>query len=277
MIWKIFFVLTTLFVLLMNINGYNSDFSAISNLQYLVSLLINVGIAFTLGIFYSLGWKQQLFSKKAANIFLAMFILSIITFLVASVIQAYPIIYVQVKNSAAAIIGSVIGTLVVAVIVNILYIPFYVGVYKYKKNFDNLISVQKPYWKIFSLYCVTILTSFVLAATTKFAHFALYNLIDYFAIFSCIYEIIFLIGFSWNVRIFNKLFWQITAIPYVLLSIMTPFFISDTFNQDFHIKEIVISNIIPTIITILLYVVCIYIVYRYAYSKKESVWQEISE
>ena len=44
-----------------------------------------------------------------------------------------------------------------------------------------------------------------------------YNIIDYCVIFSCFYEIMYFIGFAWNVRIFSHSFWQITAIPYIVL------------------------------------------------------------
>ena len=225
MVWKVFFVIAALLVVLMNTFGYNSDYTDTSGLQASIGIILQVSIAFILGIFYSLGWKQQLFSKKSTNIFMTIFIISMVLLSIASAFQAYPAIYAQVQNSVAAIIGSIIGSSIVAIILNLFLIPFYVGLYKYKKNFDTLSLVNKPYWKILALLFVTGLIGFVISALTKYSHFTKYNLIDFYVITSCIYEILFTIGFAWNIRIFNKLFWKVTAIPYMLLMYMTPFFI----------------------------------------------------
>lgn len=268
MVWKVFFVITTILVFLINLFGYNSDYSGISGLQYSVGLLIQFCIIFILGILYSLGWKQQLFSKKSTNIFMAIFISSMILFPIASALQTYPVIYTQVQNAVAAIIGSVIGSLIVAIIVNLFLIPFYIGLYKYKKFLDTLTVVNKPYWKMLALYIATALTGYVVSALTKYSHFSQYNLIDFYIIISCVYEIILIIGFAWNIRIFNKLFWQITAIPYVILTIVTPFFMSDTFNQDFHFKEILLNNPIAILFTIMLSIVFFFVIYQYAYKEK---------
>lgn len=269
MVWKVFFVIAVLFVVLMNTFGYNSDYTGLSGLQYSIGIIFQVGIAFILGILYSLGWKQQLFSKKSTNIFISVFIISMILCPIASAFQAYPVIYAQVQNSVAAIIGSVIGSSIVAITLNLFLTPFYVGLYKYKKNFDTLSLVDKPYWKILALYIATALTGFVLSALTKYSHFNQYNLIDFFIITSCIYEIIFMIGFAWNIRIFNKLFWQITAIPYMLLTLVTPFFMSDAFNQDFNFKEILSNNPVSMLFTIMLSIVFFFVTYQYAYKEKK--------
>ena len=268
MVWKVFFVITTILVFLINLFGYNSDYSGISGLQYSVGLLIQFCIIFILGILYSLGWKQQLFSKKSTNIFMAIFIISMILFPIASALQAYPVIYTQVQNAVAAIIGSVIGSLIVAIIVNLFLIPFYIGLYKYKKFLDTLTVVNKPYWKMLALYIATALTGNVVSALTKYSHFSQYNLIDFYIIISCVYEIILIIGFAWNIRIFNKLFWQITAIPYVILTLVTPFFMSDAFNQDFHFKELLLNNPIAILFTIMLSIVFFFVIYQYAYKEK---------
>ena len=125
--------------------------------------------------------------------------------------------------------------------------------------------MNKPYWKILALLFVTGLIGFVISALTKYSHFTKYNLIDFYVITSCIYEILFTIGFAWNIRIFNKLFWKVTAIPYMLLMYMTPFFISNTFNQDYHYKEIILGNPVSMIFAAILSIVSVYIVYKYAY------------
>ena len=279
MTWKILFVIATvlislvitaIIIFLMNIIGYNTDYFGISGLEYAI-LLLQVNIAFILGILYSLGWKQQLFSKKTTNIFLTIFVISMI---LSPIIFVFPAMYslwndptdLTTKDTIfISIICSIIIAPIIALIVSLFLIPFYIGLYKYKKNFDALTLVNKPYRKILSLYCVPILAGFVITVLTKYSHFAQYNLIDFCAIASCVYEIIFMIGFAWDIRIYNKLFWQITSIPYVLLMLMTPFLISDTFNKDFHIKEILLNTPIAIVFSVILSVIFIFVIYKYAY------------
>ena len=267
MVWKVFFVIVIFILILLNILGYTSNYTAIPPLQYIISLFINICFAFVLGIFYSLGWKQQLLSKKITNIFIAIFIISMILYPIVSAIQAYPSIYAEIQNREIAIISSIIGTILLASIINILFVPFYIGLYKYKKNFDILSPINKPYWKLFSIYFTAILVSFTIAAFTKFNHFSSYNAIDFFIIFSGVYEILFMIGFAWDVKIFNRLFWQITAILYVILSAITPIYMSNIFNQDFHIKDFFSSNPFAIITSAALYIVYFYMLFNYAYKK----------
>ena len=268
MVWRLFFVITVIIALLMYILALNTDYSSISSFQYFTGELAYVCIALILGVFYSLGWKQKLFSKKSINIFIAVFILSMILSIIDSTVQVYSVFYKQAQNSIQASIASIIASSVYAVIANLFLIPFYIGLYKYKKNFDSLVQVEKTYWKIFALYCIIMLAGCVVSSITKYTHFVLYNIFDYISILSCIYEIMFIIGFAWNVRIFSKLFWQVTAIPYVLLMCLIPFFISDTFNQDFRIKEIIFGNPISIAIVAVICIVFIYVIYMYAYKEK---------
>ena len=111
MVWKIFFVIFAILIMLMNIIGFNSNYSSFTSIQYLVSVLININISFILGIFYSLGWKQQIFSKKVTNILLTLLLLIMVLTTVISAYSAYPIVYAQVQNSTAAMLGSIISIL----------------------------------------------------------------------------------------------------------------------------------------------------------------------
>jgi len=268
MIWRIFFIITAILLLLTYIPNYNGDYPNISSLLYSVNILTEISIAFILGIFYSLGWKKQLFSKKSICIFSAIFVFTMVMFAITLALELYPNIYTEIQSTIIAAISCSIVAFIMLAILNLLLIPFYIGLYKYHKNFDSLKLTNKPYWKLFALFNIVTLTSFFVSFLTKFANFSSYNFIDFFAGISCIYEIIYFIGFAWNVKIFNKLFWQITAAPYMLLLCMTPFFISYNFNQDFHYQDAILSNPISIIRTITIYAIYLFIVYQYAYSKK---------
>ena len=265
MVWKIFFVIAAFLVCFMGIQSFAEDSSSFSLLQSLAGIVFVFVIACVLGIFYSLGWKQQLFPKKAVNIFIALFILSIISFSMICGFGSYPDIYAETQNALASTIGCLVNFAIFFVIANLFLIPFYVGLFIYKKDIDSLKLVEKPYWKLFALLTVNCAVYYLVYALTKFGHFALYNFIDYIAIFSNVYEAMFIIGFAWNIRIFNRLFWQITAVPYLILTIMTYFFVSDVFNKDFQYKS---NNLVEILTLIIQYVIFIIIIYQYAYKKE---------
>lgn len=268
MIWKFFFVVATLLLMLSGITEYNSDPIEFSNLEYLSGILIVVVIAFALGVFYSLGWKQQLFSKKSINIFTSLSVFSIIICSGVSAIPDYSSLYIE--NPLAAKIETIIGIVAMSIVLNLFLTPLYIGVYKYKKSFDNLIPVQRPYWKLFSLLCVIELAGVVIYAPMMYVHFSSYNLFDYFVIFSCIYEIIFLIGYSWNINIFSKLFWKISAIPYALLLVVSPFMMSDTFNRDFQFKGSSFpANPVEVALIAVLSIAFLFVLYNYAYKEEK--------
>lgn len=266
MIWRLFFIITVLLKIISINNTKNIHFTEVSNLLYFLSVLQNVIIAFILGTFFSLGWKQRLFSKKSINIFLIIFIIYMPLLLMISSFQAYPDLCSVARNNTVALICTVFAVLFVTILLNLFFIPIYIGFHKYNKNFDSLTPVGKPYWKLFALYSIPIYACFFLLCLTKYSHFALYNFIDFGNIIFEIYGIILLIGFAWNIRIFNKLFWQITAIPYVLLILITPFFASDTFKQDWGCENY-FSNPVAMVFYIVLSAVFIYIIYRYAYKE----------
>ena len=269
MVWKVFFVLSVVVLVLTNFLSYNVEALVPSNLEALSSILLSLAIIFGFGIFYSLGWKQQLFSKKAINVFIAIFIINMLMFPIVTIIQSYSDIMLEVNEPFLALIIAGVMFVMLISIFNLFSIPFYIGLYKYKKNFESLALVQRPCWKLFSFYSILPLLSFTLFALTKWNHFVLYNFVDYFILLSGIYETILLIGFAWNLKIFNKLFWQITSIPYVILTLMSLFWMSDTFNQDFHIKEWAFSNPITVAESVVLMLILFYILYQYAY-KRES-------
>lgn len=270
MIWKIFFFLSTIFLMSANILLCNMDYPNTTSLQYSIAILQTFSMVFITCIFYSLGWKQKLFSKQATNLLITIFILSILAYLVNSALLIFPTLYSQTQNAIVSIIVSIFAMFIITVIISLFLIPFYIGLYKYKKHFDSLLAVDKPYWKMFSIYCIPVLLGFIISAITKYTHFNEYNLFDYCVIFSWIYEICFITGFSWNIKIFNNLFWKITMIPYVLLTISSPFLISDMFNQDYHFKEIIWDNPVSLIFTVVQAIALIYMVYKYAFSIKKQ-------
>ena len=268
MVWKIFFVITAFILLLFNVMGLTIDVSEMTTSEYLLGFLSVFVEVFVLGIFYSLGWKRQLFSKKTYNLFGILFLINMLVFLIEMGIGTYPDVYVEIQDGLLASIATVIGVIFVGAIFNIGLIPFYIGLVKYKKNFDNLISVEKPCWQLFAMICVISLLGFELSMLMQYANFASYNFIDMSLLVSSLYEILFLIGFAWNKKIFHKLFWQVTAIPYALITLAVPFFVSEAFIQDFPWINLLVTNKLMIVFAIVGTLLFFFILYQYAFKKE---------
>lgn len=268
MVWKVFFVITTILHLWLFMLGLFEEMPSLSYYECFVSILSPIGLTFLIGLFYSLGWKQKLFSTKVKNILTIVFVFCIIDFLVGSSLEAYQIFLEEQQSNEIAIIGGVINFVILAFIANVLLIPFYIGMHKYKKEDDNLTSVQKPYWKLLCFFIIPSLVGTIIFFATKFSHFASYNFLDYFVATSCIYEIIFMIGFAWDKNIFNKLFWKITFVPYIACLFMVPFFNSELFFQDFNC-QFDLDHPVIFAYGIIINILLVYMLYKYTFTKKE--------
>ena len=69
MIWKIFFIITSVLFFMGCVQSVNEDTSTATFLVVLVGLLLIFIVTCVLGVFYSLGWKKQLFPKKSITTF----------------------------------------------------------------------------------------------------------------------------------------------------------------------------------------------------------------
>ena len=183
-----------------------------------------------LALFYALGWKKALFSKKAVNYILAGVILSIFLSLIDFGMGAYEgFLESQTEQASPVVVGVFITFFCVAiafVVLNIFAIPFYVGIYKYKKNIETFNNISKPYGKILTGFSILSYIPFLIHVGLHYKSILLYNYVDYFAILSGIYEIFFLVGFSWDRKPVSDLFWKITCIPYLIGSALTYFYLS---------------------------------------------------
>ena len=98
-----------------------------------------------------------------------------------------------------------------------------------------------------------------------FQNWKQYNIYDFLVIFSGVYDIAFIIGFAFNLQILNKMFWKITAIPYVVSSFVFPFLISDALKQ----KLMLDFTNVPTVICMLsAAIIVFYALYKYAFAKQ---------
>lgn len=271
MFWKICFVIYSLLFILMVTMGYNTtELDIMSNWASLRGSLEVISIALFLSLFYALGWKKKLFSLKAVNYVLAYFIFGIFLFLTDVGIGAYDaFIEMQSQQSLPLAAGIFIIIFVLAItfiIFNILVLPFYIGIYKYKKNFETLEDTDKPYWKILTGFALLAYVPFIVQVGLHYKNILLYNSVDYFAILSCIYEIFFLIGFSWNRKPKSAMFWQATCIPYLIGSALTYFYLSPQFKADFPLMNSP-DNFVDITTEVVLFALYAYMLYKYSFRK----------
>lgn len=269
MFWKFLFVIAAILFFVLDTVAFNIPNSQISSLDSFAGIFLEVMLVIVFGIFYALGWKKQMFSLKVINKAIAVFGIGMFTYLAWMVFGTYKEVVVSLPNPTFAMIVSIVASLIILLITNLFFIPFYIGLCEYKKQIQDLTIVDKPYWKLFAFLCIPPLLAFVCAALLK-NNLLQYNWCDYFVIISGIYETLLLIAFAWNVKIFNKMFWQITAIPYIVLTCLTPFCMSEAFHNDFQIKELLTGDIVSLITSILIFIAYIYILFKYCFAKQEG-------
>jgi len=281
MFWKICFVIYSLLFMLMISFGYSHPIlEPNSNLASLSDTIQTLFIVLFLALFFALGWKKALYSKKAVNYVLGGFILSIFLGLINFGTGAWEgFLESQAETQLPLIAGIFIVVLCVAfgfICLNVLAIPFYIGIYKYKKNIETFDSISKPYWKILTGFSVLAYIPFLIFVGLHYKNIPMYNYVDYFAILSCIYEIFFLIGFSFDRKPKFALFWQITCVPYLIGSALTYFYLSPQFKADFPLLNFS-GNVVDITVEVIFYVLFAYVLYKYAFGKNsiEENKQEI--
>ena len=269
MFWKVCSVIYSLLFLLMIIFGYSHPIlEPSSNFMSLSDTVQTLFIVLFLALFFALGWKKALFSKKAANYVLGGFILSIFLGLINFGTGAWEgFLEGQAETQLPLIAGIFIVALCVAfgfICLNVLAIPFYIGIYKYKKNIETFDSISKPYWKILTGFSVLAYIPFLIFVGLHYKNIPMYNYVDYFAILSCIYEIFFLIGFSFDRKPKFALFWQITCVPYLIGSALTYFYLSPQFKADFPLINSM-DNFVDIAFDVVVYVLFACMLYKYAF------------
>lgn len=92
------------------------------------------------------------------------------------------------------------------------------------------------------------------------------NLWDWIVMISVVVDVLFMVGYAYNIKFGKQTFWKIITIPYALLMTACVFLCSDNFmsiSQVYLIKE---SYVVMTV-TIIMAVAYFYALYRYAFSK----------
>lgn len=267
MIWKVFTFLYLILLLIIFVASYQFHDAMVQMgfmdlINFAVTSLFVMSI---IGIFISLGWKKQFFTKNNLKGILAI----IITLMILSVVSWIPEVYAEIftyyPDKTVASVSTFFAVLINLVVVNLLYLPFYIGLYKYNQRIESFDKIDKPIWKSFALFFVVCILATSVVFLLDYQNWKQYNIYDFLVLFSGVYDIAFIIGFSFDIQILNKMFWKITAIPYVVFSFVMPFFISDALKQ----KLMWDFTNIPTVIFMLsASAVVFYALYKYAFAKQ---------
>ena len=268
MIWKILFYISILFLFIINIFDYISQgqVKLSSEWSYIFGILIFLVSIFISGVLWGLSFKKKIFSEKDTNIVQIVFFSLIILFFVNSIssdirqINGMPLLDMIINVSVASFISL------------IFILPFlligYIAIKKYKKKLNDFGNVDKPYLKIgvwaFLIYFISHFTGvFIL----KSDHLLIYNIFDYLLELSYIYTGIFLIGYGFNKKIFNQLFWKISSFIYAPVLIFAPFMVSISYADDTILSQVQ-SLFSYNILSLSCALFFLYALYEYAFTNK---------
>ncbi len=280
MFWKILFIFCALVLTYLQFGGL-ANFMTLAEVNILLGYILSAIIVFILGYFFSLGWNKRLFSLKANNIIFSLIVLYMIFSMVMAVISGITPIVFEIKRQTAGTVSDssiYLSTIMLLglsafVLYSLLYSPVIVAFFKYKRRFENLQPVDKPYWKMFltflSVYNVTSIIYVLIMAD-----FLTSNLWDILLIISMIYEIFMMVGFAYNIKFGQQFFWKITSIPFVILSCVEFFLCSDQI-KDLLYFNLVLNSYVTLAGTIVIAVTMLYALYSYAF--KDSVYKKIEE
>lgn len=267
MVWKIFFILFALLFAFLQINGITVTLQ-VTEVNLALGYILSVVYVFIGGYFFALGWRKKLFSLKANNIIFSGILLFILLTVFLAVYSAMPQLFIQSagqEDDSRFIGGIVTVSLFSLLLYSIIYSPVITAFFKYKKYFSEMVEVKRPYWKLFLTY-----SSVVLIINTVYLLFALplnkINLWDWIVMVSVVVDVLFMVGYAYNVKFGKQTFWKIISIPYALLMTACVFLCSEDFmsiSQGYLIKEsyVVMAG------TIIMSVAYFYALYRYAFSK----------
>ena len=267
MVWKIFFILFALLFAFLQINGITGTLQ-VTEVNLALGYILSVVYVFIGGYFFALGWRKKLFSLKANNIIFSGILLFILLTVFLAVYSAMPQLFIQSagqEDDSRFIGGIVTVSLFSLLLYSIIYSPVITAFFKYKKYFSEMAEVKRPYWKLFLTY-----SSVVLIINTVYLLFTLplskINLWDWIVMVSVVVDVLFMVGYAYNVKFGKQIIWKIISIPYALLMAASLFLCSEDFmsiSQGYLIKEsyVVMAG------TIIMSVAYFYALYRYAFSK----------
>jgi len=228
--WKILFWLDSIALVIFSFKKSSGPSHDHISEQMGLILGLVIFLAFVaFGYFWSLGYKKKLYTDTFNNI-----ILGLLTLLVIG--GPISLAFRGTMNSTTEIIASALTSAVVIILAVIVTSPFYLALILYKKISNTFEAIEAPFTKLLSMFYI--LTLEIDMVFGKLYHYFIstqaHTLTDFVYYPLRIYELIFLCGVAFDKQIFPQKFWQYTAIPFFVLSIMELYSDKKSLNTILH-------------------------------------------
>jgi membrane protein len=271
MFWKFVFALYSLALFGINLKFAMGE-STNSSLNISETLgLITIGV-FIFGfsvfaLFYTLAAKLKTCSKKFINISLTALVLTNILTPMAIMLNNE-----SVRNTTTEQIAALLTFIICTILFFIVLSPVYFAFYRLYKNYSFYTEANNRFFNIFALFSLICfyIPYFIANLYEAFTDFAGTTSWDILTILCYIYSIIFLTGITFDKRILPKLFWQISALPFVIAYIWPEKNDWANIFQDFKVFPVSV-NVFIVIMFILFFVM----LYKYAFTKEYDKKEEV--
>lgn len=235
MFWKIIFWI--LFILFWGYNAINSFTLTPQGILFdysmgevLYGIILVIWFIFTLGYYWALGWKKQIFPKWLA---IFMLVLNIVGYLIG-ISSAFISLASNFENGIIKYtpFNFWFGIILMILIVTAIFIPFITPIIVYLIKQKKFEEIKEPIFKIFAIY---ILASMINNFFFFFGHLNLahkFNFWDYSVIFiTTLFEIIIVYLYVFNKKVFAKNIWQTLSCIYIPLVIFSHLLTSTTLKS----------------------------------------------
>lgn len=271
-VWGIIFIVYSALIAYLNFGGLMSSYQ-ITEMSVVIGWVLIFVYIFVGGFFYSLGWKKRLYSKKASNIIFSFIIATSVLFCVLSVYLSLPQLMAQLRLSAGEdalestlrINAILFASIIYFLIYLVLNMPVICSYFKYKKHYEELKEVKKPYWKLF-------LTFFAALSLINMVFLLLYtdksqlNIFDYPVMFSGLLDAVILVGYAYNLKMGKKFIWQALMLPYIIFHFLVYSFASEHLLMMSKL-QLTYESIATLVANVISFVTFFYVYYRYAFTK----------
>lgn len=279
MIWKILFVIYSLIIIGLGFLGFGIEPEKAVRLGEAVGdMCVEIMLVLAMVYTFALGWQKKLVSERFNKIF---FIFSLIAFVFVGVLlyqQTYAPMYSDMLLSAMKngmvprhwdfqmlLAMTRVEVLIYVLLAQfIIFVPFYLAYYHYRKCMTELGVAKHSGRKCFAVYVVFssmfIFLSLFFGLSGEIVNF---NIFDCLSTLSSIYIALGVCAYAFNIEVLNPMFWRV-SLPVCIVIELLP---AALFSADFKDAigwTVTQSSPIYLLSSYLMTAVAIFMIYRYA-------------
>lgn len=279
MIWKILFVIYSLIITGLGLLGMGIEpETGVRFSEALINTSVEIMLVLAMIYTFALGWQKRLISEKYNNYF---FIFSVIAFVLVGVFlyqHTYSPMYDDMLLSAMKngmvprhwdfqmlLAMTRIEVLIFVLLAQfIIFVPFYLAYYHYKKRMTELGVAKHSGRKCFAVYVIFsyafVFISLFFGLSGEIVNF---NFFDCLSTLSSIYISLGVFGYAFNKEILTPVFWRV-SLPVCIVIELLP---AALFSADFKDAigwTVTQSSPIYLLSSYIMTAVAIFMIYRYA-------------